>query len=761
MTITEPRPPTPMVQATDVPLMQRVVNDAVGMDIPRPNLLRNGGFEEWRNGPGPFSQPNQECATAWVVFPNANGEVPTITQIASTAPTGSTSALAMQGTSDGANLIAQTLDPALASLNGVSVSLSAMVKGPVGAQVNAVVGIIGDVGYTFQPPLDCTGDWQMLRFIAAIPSGAPQPVTIVLAGLGQYAFEFDNTSLVVGSIPSNYQPTLPLPGPIGPPGPQGPMGPQGVAGPQGPAQPGRRWMGAWQALIDYVVRDLATADDGSVYHCIADVTSTVAPYDDPLHWELFVAGGQPGAPGAQGPIGPQGDEGPTGPVGPAGPEGPVGTTGPQGDIGPPGAAGPQGDPGPVGPQGQQGPPGDANATYTSVWTWNSQVTVPPNTGQVRSDTGDWATATTLYIDDHNSSNVDLSRELASIKQGDNIRMQHKTDSTRWVKYEVAGSEPLGIASYYSFPLIYVDGLGGVPNSGTDIILSVLTQGSPVPQWYTGADPPLPTLGIAGDMYLQANGDVWSYDNPEDGPSVWNLTSTNILGPTGAQGPPGPPGEQGVPGTDGAAGPQGLEGSPGAQGPAGPEGPQGLPGPKGDTGIVGPQGEAGPQGITGTNGAQGLQGIQGPQGVQGIQGPPGAQGATGPQGPVGVSLVGTADGVTSGPTTLSTTYVDIPDMTVAINPTAPCTVLAWMSLSLQHTSNTADLNIALNIDGGVATDPITTRVGTNNGRTALMVFGVWTNVAAGAHSVRGRWNTSAGTMTAVGVNRHMLVQQIIS
>lgn len=125
----------------------------------------------------------------------------------------------------------------------------------------------------------------------------------------------------------------------------------------------------------------------------------------------------------------------------------------------------------------------------------------------------------------------------------------------------------------------------------------------------------------------------------------------------------------------------------------------------------------------------------------------------------MSLVGTADGVTSSPTTASTTYVDIPDMAVTINPTSICTLLAWLTISLQQTANTNDMNIALNVDGGAAVAPITTRVGTNAGRTAVTVFGVWTNVAAGAHTIRGRWNTSAGTMTAVGVSRHLLVQQI--
>ncbi|HEY1292947.1 MAG TPA: hypothetical protein VGJ60_07710 [Chloroflexota bacterium] len=822
MTVIEAFGATPMVPGTQPAAVQRVSNEAVNFDMPRPNLLQNGGFEDWPLGPGPFDQSDQETATGWFLMANANGEVASVEQEASTAPAGSASAARLHGTSAAANLLAQTIDPSVCALNGTDVSLSFLVSAPLGAQVQAVVGVIGAFGFTLPQPLDGTDDWQIVRLLGSIPAGPPVGVTVVLAGMGQFDFSFDNVSLVVGAIPADYQPTLPTPGPTGLPGPQGPMGAQGPPGPMGPVGPERVWRGLWDANTSYAVNDIATCDNGCAYVCIMDVAAPAPaePEDDPNHWDLFVSAGQPGAPGPQGPAGPQGAEGPAGPegppgaVGPAGPEGaagvagpkgdaglqgPVGQQGPQGDpgpIGPPGApgavgptgadgvAGPQGDPGPAGPQGQQGPPGDANAIYTSTWTWNSQNTTPPNNMQVRTDTVDWLSATKLWVDDNNVSNVDLSAELRAVEVGDNIRLQQKTDSTRWVKYEVM-QPPVDQGTYFEYTVSVLDGLGASPNSGADAILSILAEGSPVPQWYTGSGAPLPTLGRPGDMYVQDDGQLWSFDNPETGPSGWNQTSTNIRGPVGGVGASGPVGAPGVDGATGVAGPQGPAGPIGAQGPAGPPGPQGDVGPagaQGPKGDVGASGAQGPQGAQGPAGADGLQGPQGPkgdvgiagakgdtgpqgaagtagaQGPQGIQGPAGPQGLQGPQGSIGVRIVGSAEGVQSGPSTTSATYADIPDMTVTVNPAATCTLVAWLSITLSHSTLSNDLNIALQLDATAEKGQISTRMPSTNGRTAATIFAIWTDVAAGSHTIRGRWNTSGGTMTGVTTLRHLLVEQ---
>lgn len=148
------------------------------------------------------------------------------------------------------------------------------------------------------------------------------------------------------------------------------------------------------------------------------------------------------------------------------------------------------------------------------------------------------------------------------------------------------------------------------------------------------------------------------------------------GPTGPQGPagvdgvngvngaPGPTGPSGVDGPTGPAGPAGPQGIQGIDGPTGPAGPAGAQGPTGDPGANGPTGSVGP---TGPAGAQGPAGPSGPTGADGIQGPAGANGAQGPTGPTGLGgnkyfVRGTTD-----VNTASSTYTDIPQMTVTYTP----------------------------------------------------------------------------------------------
>jgi hypothetical protein len=297
-------PLTPMLPATAPALVQRITNQGVDFDMPRPNLLKNGGFEDWPTGPGPFDQPHQECAAGWLVYPNRFGEVPVITQEQpSTAPAGSLSCVRVSGSSAIANIVAQTIDPALCALNGVTVSLSVLCNAPVGSTVQAIVGILSNVGFQLPQPMAGTGDWQPLRMTCTLPD-IPGPVLVALCGIGAYEFAFDNANLVVGSAPADYQPTTIAGGTggQGSVGPQGPQGPQGAAGPPGPQ-------------------------------------------------------GNQGVAGPMGSVGPQGPAGSQGPPGTAGLTGPAGTTGSQGPKGDPGATGPQGVQGLTGAAGAQGPQG--------------------------------------------------------------------------------------------------------------------------------------------------------------------------------------------------------------------------------------------------------------------------------------------------------------------------------------------------------------------------------------------------------------------
>lgn len=103
---------------------------------------------------------------------------------------------------------------------------------------------------------------------------------------------------------------------------------------------------------------------------------------------------------------------------------------------------------------------------------------------------------------------------------------------------------------------------------------------------------LPGSGIAGDAYLDGNGNLWVYVG-SGGDSTNGLfkNAGNIKGPKGDQGPKGDTGETGP------QGPKGDQGEKGETGAQGARGPQGIQGPQGETGPQGPQGPAGKDGVT--------------------------------------------------------------------------------------------------------------------------------------------------------------------
>ena len=275
-----------------------------------------------------------------------------------------------------------------------------------------------------------------------------------------------------------------------------------------------------------------------------------------------------GIQGPEGPEGPQGDEGAEGAQGPVGPQGPEGPQGPQGDVGPQGEQGIQGIQGDVGPQGPQGPQGDTGATG---------ATGPEGPQGPKGDTGD--TGATGPKGDTGDTGPQGPQGIQGIQgpQG-----------------EVGPEGPQGPQGE------------GVSIAGT----------------IAGVGPPGFSGTTVGEMWIDVNGDGWTWDG-----SVW----TNV-GPI--RGPEGP---QGIQGPEGPQGPQGDQGIQGIQGP------QGVKGDTGDIGPQGPKGSQGDQGDPGPEGPQGIQGIQGPQGPKGDTGDTGPPGPQGPEGPEGGTTVSPTHG----------------------------------------------------------------------------------------------------------------------
>jgi len=122
------------------------------------------------------------------------------------------------------------------------------------------------------------------------------------------------------------------------------------------------------------------------------------------------------------------------------------------------------------------------------WIWNSQAP-PPSSGQIRTDSRDWVAAKQLHIDRHTEGNTDVTTDLTAIKAQDEIRLEHQTDATRYVRFLV-GAPATVATDDFIFPVAYMTGGGVLPNSGTRILVSLLPANGVTVTWTitTARDP---------------------------------------------------------------------------------------------------------------------------------------------------------------------------------------------------------------------------------------------------------------------------------
>jgi hypothetical protein len=144
--------------------------------------------------------------------------------------------------------------------------------------------------------------------------------------------------------------------------------------------------------------------------------------------------------------------GPQGPTGPTGATGPAGSTGAQG---PPGATGPTGPTGPAGadstvpgPKGDQGEAG--GSLLSAFWTFNATTSLPPATGQVRSNAG----LTTLWVHKTDTDGFDRSVGLGTITATGTILVRAANGSS--VDLSITGA-PLDSGAYFTFPVTVTRG----------------------------------------------------------------------------------------------------------------------------------------------------------------------------------------------------------------------------------------------------------------------------------------------------------------
>jgi hypothetical protein len=118
------------------------------------------------------------------------------------------------------------------------------------------------------------------------------------------------------------------------------------------------------------------------------------------------------------------------------------------------------------------------------------------------------------------------------------------------------------------------------------------------------------------------------------------------------------------------------------------------------------------------------------------------------------------GSTSGPTTVSTALVDLQEMVVNLT-TVGGDIEAYFVTAVNNSGGSPNgVSIALKLDAAAAVGTMTTTSFAAGASIILVTFYLWTGVAAGAHTVKGQFAAAnAGTATAVGTQRQMIVKEI--
>lgn len=245
-------------------------------------------------------------------------------------------------------------------------------------------------------------------------------------------------------------------------------------------------------ILEPVTIDIVATGAAAVEVIIDEITSIPGPEGPP---------GPEGEPGPEGPTGPTGPPGAAGAAGAAGPTGDTGAAGPPGPQGPTGAAGSAGPTGPQGPEGPQGPAGASNALYTATWTWTTKTTDANTAGQIGVNAATWAASTQLNISQQKADNADVLPYLARITIGDELRVQMKTDATRFGHFTVTGT-PVDMGTWWRIPVALLSGSGAPLTGNSPTALTILIvegdlAGPPGPTGPTGATGPAGPAGPAG------------------------------------------------------------------------------------------------------------------------------------------------------------------------------------------------------------------------------------------------------------------------
>jgi len=117
----------------------------------------------------------------------------------------------------------------------------------------------------------------------------------------------------------------------------------------------------------------------------------------------------------------------------------------------------------------------------------------------------------------------------------------------------------------------------------------------------------------------------------------------------------------------------------------------------------------------------------------------------------------AIGVTSAPTTTSTSYVPLPDMSLTLKTSGNPVFITFDALVTNNTvGQTTDFFIYVN---GLQIPNLRQAMPAASGYRSVVSFAMIQPLAAGFHKIDVYWSVSAGTGTAIGTNRTLTAREL--
>jgi len=193
-----------------------VPNLMLAPDVARPNLLQNGGFEQWHRGPGPFAattgNPTFAIADQWQTICTGSGSTLTVSRDSVNQDTGLYCVAMVNSIAGGGGYGGIQQTPPAAPLRGKTVTLSLRVKT---TQANVVIFAWTDgTGGTFSPTMIAPADgaYHTLWMTFSIPLNTNN-ISVGLQCQGSTAGTtyVDSASLVIGQVAENFFPATSYP----------------------------------------------------------------------------------------------------------------------------------------------------------------------------------------------------------------------------------------------------------------------------------------------------------------------------------------------------------------------------------------------------------------------------------------------------------------------------------------------------------------------------------------------------------------------